>query len=156
MLPTRSSLRGSESGFTLLELLTSLVVLAVIVSMAAPSFKGVASGARTRGVIDQVTADLSLARMYAVRDGRSTRLAITSATRYVVVRSPYTGATDTIKIVNLARDAVGVQLTPSTGLLTFDSRGLLQSGSPTRVRATYQSRSDSVTISSVGRTYRDY
>jgi type IV fimbrial biogenesis protein FimT len=156
MLPTRPSLRGSESGFTLLELLTALVVMAVMVSLAAPSMKGVASGARTRGAIDQVTADLSLTRMYAVRDGRSTRLEITSATRYAVVRFPYTGATDTIKIVNLARDAVGVQLTPATGQLTFDSRGLLQTGSPTRIKATYHSRSDSVTISSVGRTYRDY
>jgi prepilin-type N-terminal cleavage/methylation domain-containing protein len=155
MLPTRPSLRGSESGFTLLELLTALVVMAVIVSLAAPSMRGVASGARTRGAIDQLTADVSLARMYAVRDGRRTVVAITSATRYAVVRAPY-GATDTIKTVNLARDAVGVQLSPASGTLTFDSRGLLQTGSLSQVKATYHSRSDSVTISSVGRTYRDY
>lgn len=155
MLPTRPSLRGSESGFTLLELLTALVVMAVIVSLAAPSMKGVASGTRTRGAIDQLTADVSLARMYAVRDGRRTTLSILSATRYQVVRSP-TAAGDTIKVVNLAREAVGVQLTPASGQLAFDSRGLLQAGSLTKVKATYHSRSDSVTISSVGRTYRDY
>ena len=155
MLPTRPSPRGSESGFTLLELLTTLVVMAVLVSLAAPSMKGVASGARTRGAIDQLTADLALARMYAVRDGRRTTVAITSATRYALVRSPF-GAQDTIKRVDLARDAAGVRLSPATGTLAFDSRGLLQTGSLTQVKAMHSSRADSVTISSVGRTYRDY
>lgn len=155
MLPTRPSLRGSESGFTLLELLTTLVVMAVVVSLAAPSMNGVASGTRTRGTIDQLTADLSLARMYAVRDGRRTVVAITSATRYAVVRSPF-GATDTMKVVDLAHEAAGVRLSPASGTMTFDSRGLLQTGSLSKVKATHHSRSDSVTISSVGRTYRDY
>lgn len=155
MPATRSSLRGSESGFTLLELLTTLVVMAVLVSLAAPSMRGVASRVRTQGAIDQLTADLSLARMYSVRDGRRTAVSITSATKYIVVRSP-AGAGDTIKVVDLTRDAVGVRLAPATGALTFDSRGLLQTGSITKVKATYHSKSDSVTISSVGRTYRDY
>ncbi|MET0399518.1 MAG: GspH/FimT family protein [Longimicrobiaceae bacterium] len=156
MLPTRPSLRGSQSGFTLLELLTTLVLLAVMVSLAAPSMKGVTTRARTRAAIDQLTADVSLARMYAVRDGRRTVVSIASATKYVVARSPATSSNDTIKVVNLARDAVGVQLLPATGQLTFDSRGLLQTGSLTKVKATKDSKSDSVTISSVGRTYRDY
>lgn len=155
MLSTRPSLRGSQSGFTLLELLATLVVLSVIVSLAAPSMKGVTTRARTRAAIDQLTADVSLARMYAVRDGRRTAVSITSATKYIVVRSP-TGAGDTIKTVDLARDAVGVRLSPTTGQLAFDSRGLLQTGSVSKVKATRDSKSDSVTISSVGRTYRDY
>lgn len=155
MPPTRRSLLASRSGFTLLEILTALVVLGVIVSLAAPSMQGVTSGTRVRGALDQFTADVALARMYAVRDGQRTVLTIRSGSEYVVVRDPE-GAADTLKKVRLEQDFGGVRLEPSSGELQFDSRGLLLTGSLSTVAATHRSRSYSMTISSVGRTYREY
>lgn len=54
-------------GFTLIELMVTLVVLTVLVTMAVPSFTTYMEKARVRGAADQVTNLLARARQAAVK-----------------------------------------------------------------------------------------
>lgn len=54
-------------GFTLIELMVTLVVLTVLVTMAVPSFMDYFEKARVRGAADQVTNLLARARQAAVK-----------------------------------------------------------------------------------------
>lgn len=59
------------SGFTLIELIVSLAVLAIILTMAVPSFTDFFDRARLRGATDDVVALISTARGEAVKTGRN-------------------------------------------------------------------------------------
>ena len=60
-------------GFTLVELMVTLAVLAVVMAIAAPSFTFVRNNARLSGATNEMVATLQLARMDAIRlNGRVT------------------------------------------------------------------------------------
>lgn len=156
---SRSAPPARDGGFTLIEILVVIAILLMAVSLAAPSMRGMTDRTRTRSAVDQITGDVALARISAVREGRQTSLRFTGTATYTVTID--TSATDasrfrTVKTVDLSRDYGAVQITPSSGRLSFNSRGLLQPTSVTRIRVSRSTTADSVTISSVGRTYRDY
>jgi type IV fimbrial biogenesis protein FimT len=62
----RASVKRSR-GFTLIELMITLVVLTVLVLLAVPSFRDYIEKARVRGAADQVTDLLARARASAVK-----------------------------------------------------------------------------------------
>ncbi|HEX7240054.1 MAG TPA: GspH/FimT family pseudopilin [Longimicrobiaceae bacterium] len=156
MTPFFAPVRSRQGGFTLLEILVVLTVILLATTIAAPRLNGVIAGQGTRGAIDQLTADITLARTYAVREGFPASVKITSATTYQVTVDTSAAAPKVVKTVRLQDDYAGVQLTPATGQLTFNTRGLLRTQEFTRVKATRGTARDSVQISSIGRTYRDY
>lgn len=156
---SRASRRARDDGFTLIELIVALAILVMAASLVVPSMRGVTDRTRTRRAVDRITADVALARMSAVREGRQASLRFTSVTTYQVTID--TSTTDPtkfrlVKTVKLTDDYPGVQMDPSSGQLSFNSRGLLQSTSVTRVRVARGTVGDSVTVTPVGRTYRDY
>lgn len=66
-------------GFTLIELMVTLVVLTILVTMAVPSFADYLQKARVRGAADQVTSLLARARAAAVKT--SMPIAVTARTK---------------------------------------------------------------------------
>lgn len=64
---TRFSTRARQPGFTLVELLVTVAVLAVIIGLAVPSFRGVMQRNRLTTAANEFVATLQLARMEAVR-----------------------------------------------------------------------------------------
>lgn len=156
MTPHFVPVHPRQGGFTLIEILVVLTVILLATTIAAPRLNGVIAGQGTRGAIDQITADITLARSYAVREGFPASVRILSATEYQVTVDTSVTAPKLVKTVRLQDDYTGVQLTPATGRLTFNTRGLLRVQEFTRVKAVRGTARDSVQISSIGRTYRDY
>lgn len=64
-------------GMTLIELLVVLAVLAVIVAFAAPSFREISMNNRSTSTINDLLADLSIARSEAVKRARSVSISRT-------------------------------------------------------------------------------
>lgn len=59
--------RGRRSGFSLVELMITIVVLAVIIAISAPSFTGVFNGNRLTSRANELVASLQMARSEALR-----------------------------------------------------------------------------------------
>lgn len=59
----------SASGFTLIELMVTVAVLAVIVGLATPSFRSLLEAQRMRAAAFDLMADLTLARSEALKRG---------------------------------------------------------------------------------------
>jgi len=67
-----------QSGFTVIELMVSLTVAAVLVAMAAPSFRGVIDKSKLRGATDDVVKLLNIARGSAIKLQRNVSVSINS------------------------------------------------------------------------------
>src|SRR3712207_5741690 len=66
MRPARNTV-----GFSLPELVTVLVLIGILASLAGPSITGLVDRVKARGALDRVATDVYWARMQAVRSGRS-------------------------------------------------------------------------------------
>jgi type IV fimbrial biogenesis protein FimT len=59
------------SGFTLIELLVAMGVMAILVAVAAPSFRDTIMGVRMSAQVNDMMADLALARSEAIKRNRT-------------------------------------------------------------------------------------
>jgi prepilin-type N-terminal cleavage/methylation domain-containing protein len=147
---------AGRGGHTLLELLTVLVLILVIASLAAPSMSSYLGHTKTRRALDRVANDIALARMAAVRGGTRSSVAFSGSTYTVTLQTP---TPTVIRTVNLGQEYRGVTLRAPTadGQLVFDSRGLLLSTTtgPIVVSAA-GSVADSALITAGGRVYREF
>jgi prepilin-type N-terminal cleavage/methylation domain-containing protein len=148
-------------GYTLLELITVLVVLAVCASLAAPRLQAMASRMRARAALDQVAMDLYQARMLAIQEGtrtvmrfrrRTDRAECHAPTYTIVVRATpeRTARTTTLDLPASACLRLG-----TVDSVTFNSRGL-PDGVGRKVILQQGGITDSLTFSLLGRTFRYY
>ena len=125
MQPTRAS------GFTLVELMVTLAVFAIIVSLAIPSMQQIVASQRVRAVALDIASDLVIARNEAVKRGDNVQLA--------PVAGGWTGGW-TLKVISSSellssRNATGsgVTFASSPVNVTYDKYGRL-SGAVSVVR----------------------
>lgn len=145
-----------RAGHSLIELLTVLMVIALVASIAGPSMAAYLRRHQTQAALDRVVGDLAYARVLAVRTGSRVVFRLASASSYLVeVQST---PVKTAKSVSLAKDFPGVTVTLSSPLtqLEFDSRGLLVNTTNGSIVATRGTAVDSVVLLASGRAYRAY
>lgn len=130
-----------------------LTLIGIGLAIAAPAFSGMLRSFRVDSVGSLLSNDLALARISAVREGRSASLVIASSTEYRV--EVQTTPVRIIKTVSLAEDHPGFTIAGEPATVTFDSRGLLATGSSAKVTISGGAEPDSVTVTPVGRVYRD-
>ncbi len=140
-----------------MELLAVLVMIGILTALIAPRMNGSLNGVRVTRLLDRVAADVSLARMQAIRRGGTAAVTISGNNQYVVtVTRGTTARLDTVKRVTTSGDYPGVKF-EKNGNVTFDSRGLLTPASTlTSVTAVQASRRDSIIITGIGQVYRGY
>ncbi|WP_173804198.1 pilus assembly FimT family protein [Sphaerotilus uruguayifluvii] len=80
MRPGRRPGDGGVRGFTLVELLVTLGVLALVMMAATPPLATWAANARVRGAAERLGNDLRLTQSEALRRSRQTALVLTAAT----------------------------------------------------------------------------
>lgn len=105
-----------SKGLTLMELIITLAVLAILLTIATPSLDMFSSAYKLRGAAREVATDLQFARLLAVKENRNLRVDF-SPKSYQVVRSDGSIA----KARNLISDYPDITLTSIS--ITFDSRG---------------------------------
>ena len=66
--------QSSERGFTLMELMVTIAVLAILVAIAAPSFNDFFDKYRVRGAANDVISVVSQARAEAAKSGRAVQV----------------------------------------------------------------------------------
>ncbi len=148
-------------GYTLLELITVLVVLAVCASLAAPRLHAMASRMRARAALDQVAADLYQARVLAIREGSRTVMRFRRRTDRAECHAPSYTLVVRATPERIARTTT-LDLPASACLrlgtvdsITFNSRGL-PDGVGRKVVLQQGGATDSLTFSLLGRTFRHY
>lgn len=117
----RRSIPHKSQGFTLLELMVAVSVLAVISAMAAPSFKQLLAAQRVRVTAYNVVADLVFARSEALKRGENVTVTPTSSA-WVNGWSVNVASTSEV-IGGQGNVGSGVQFTASPASVTFDRNG---------------------------------
>ena len=147
-------------GFSLLEVLTTLVVAAIAVSMAVPRLDALLRREKVRAALNHLAGDLELTRMAAVRSGEGAVL------RFVRdPRCPARGGAGYCVAIRGTQEILRCSPRPqgvpacyevNADSIAYNSRGLLSPFSNRTVRAVQGAARDSLTVSVVGRIYRRF
>lgn len=106
-------MQKKEQGFTLIELMVTIAVLAIIAMMAAPSMKSVIESQKLKKSTDSLVQEIKVARSKAILDKREITLKLVSTssnTDYVLNWSP----DGEVRLKNASNDQ-----------LKFNSNGIL-------------------------------
>jgi prepilin-type N-terminal cleavage/methylation domain-containing protein len=161
MNETNGALRR-EGGYSLIELLTVLVLIAVLTSMAGPAMGRYVQQNKTRRALDRIAMDLSYARLVAVERSQRTWLRVQSNGSYSVDTLATNGVDPVpIKTVDLSSDIIGLSVvTGSATTFEFSSRGMvINYGSESSggvLKLTAGVARDSLFVSPSGRVYRAF
>ena len=145
-----------DAGFSMIELLTSLVLVAVIVSVVAPSMDGYVDRMRTRRALDRLVSDVAFARVTAIQQGRRTAIRFLGEGQYTIDTLSTSGSWGALRTVSLRDDFRGVSISSGATSLEFSSRGLIQNVSDGIIRMERGTVRDSVFVAPTGRIYRDF
>jgi prepilin-type N-terminal cleavage/methylation domain-containing protein len=96
-------------GFTLIEVLVTIMLVGVLWAIAATNFGAFLPGWRARGAALSVAGDLNQARLAAVKEARRYYFVPVSGTTYQIRADDDLGNVVTLKTVNAAADYTGVQ-----------------------------------------------
>lgn len=69
--------RGRSTGVTLVELLVTLAVIAIVVSVALPTYRDTVERSRLKATVERVRSDLHLARTEALKRNRTINVSFT-------------------------------------------------------------------------------
>jgi type IV fimbrial biogenesis protein FimT len=136
----------NERGFTLVELLISIMVIGIIGAFAAPQFGSTLRAYRLNGATKVVWGDLHKARLMAIKENRSIRVDF-AGTSYTIVRVN-TGEVASSR--NLVGDYPGITVSISNNTVTFGNTGTAGVGGKT-VQVQSSAGTKTFTILTTGR-----
>lgn len=146
---------SGRDGFTMIELLTVMVIISIVASLAVPSLNAYMDQTRTQSAMNRIVADVSYARLLATQQGRRTAIRFSTDGTYTLDTLTTSGTWSTARTVVPDEDLNGVVLSGGASALEFSSRGLITNHSgEVFLKVTRNEARDSVFISPAGRVYR--
>lgn len=134
----RSSGFQGSSGFTLVELVITIALVAIVLVIAAPSTKIMMDSNRMAGATNNLIASLNLARQLAITnnspnitvcsttDGLTCGFGNSWATGWIVFNDlNEDGDAGTTEIIRIQGKVSNLTMTGPSGLVQYDERGLL-------------------------------
>lgn len=112
-------------GFTLLELMTAIAVLAILVSIGVPSFQTLVKNNRVVTQTNELVTAVNFARTEAIKRGRPVRVTVSELApgwRALVVLDP-AGANETLRVFERAGSSVAVDAV-TDGTVSFSAAGI--------------------------------
>jgi type IV fimbrial biogenesis protein FimT len=76
---------SSKIGFTLVELMIVIAVMAILFTIAMPTFQNYMTQSRLRGAAREVASDLMEARMKAIKQNNNFKIFFTSNHEYIIL-----------------------------------------------------------------------
>lgn len=141
-----------EGGLTLIELMVTLAVLAILLAVTAPIFSQIRQVYNLRGAAREIFSELQKARMAAVMENNRYRFSLVDSYNYKIHDdNDNDGAEDageTVTTKNIQTDSPGVTLS-ATNTVTFIPNGTASTYGT--ITLTNTSGSKSVVVSSAGR-----
>jgi Tfp pilus assembly protein FimT len=147
----------ATAGFSMIELLTILVIVGVLASVALPSMGEFIARTQTQKALDQLVADVSYARMMAVERGRRAAVRLHAGGVYTVETLNDDGTWSPVRRVELQKNYADVEFAGGATSLEFSSRGLITNlAADSHLKLRRGSVRDSAYVSPAGRVYRDF
>lgn len=146
-MSTRSSRRAAQ-GFTLIEMMTVVALLAIILAIAVPSFRQFLGGQRVKGLAYDLTTDLLLARSEALK--RNASVAITrSGSAWT---DGWVATAAGARISERGPTPSGVTVSGAPAAITFDANGRVSApAAEVRITVSTDGTSRCVELSPSGR-----
>jgi prepilin-type N-terminal cleavage/methylation domain-containing protein len=152
----------SRRGFTLLEIVITMSLLAVIAAMGAPRLSAALRRRTTQTAVDQFATGHALARTTAIRYGRVAQLHIDAAAKrfWVDVDTSGTGVGQRATVWYVHDlSSPGLVMTSNRSLLCFDARGMPSTTAPceaadAQVIFRALDKADTLTTASLGKILR--
>jgi type IV fimbrial biogenesis protein FimT len=117
-----------QSGFTIVELLVTLIVAAIVMTMAAPSFRNFVANSRLTTVTNDFVTAISFARSEAVKRSSNVRVVAISPSSANEWGGGWQVVDNGGNIIRIFQPSSGTVTMDDSGdvtTLTFDSRGFL-------------------------------
>lgn len=137
-------LRETQTGFTLIELMVTIVVLAIVVSIAVPSFQKLLASNNVAFDRDEFFSMLMLARSEAIKNGQAVTICKSSggsacdnslswSSGWLMFADDnrdgsLTGSEKVLRTTSAVDGGVTVSHSAGADVVTFESRGLLLAG----------------------------
>lgn len=110
-------------GFTLLELMVTIAVLAILTTIAIPNFRDLVQNNRVTTQANELVSALTFARTEAVKRGRNVVVTVAAANPGWTVTVTTTDGVNTITLRQVDRQGSFVGVT-GTATVTFDASGV--------------------------------